>query len=94
VRYCRLWLFGDAAQPMCPFQGSRERYLARPTIAAALQRRHQRKVSTAEGVAMAGKSPRKSNAKKQGKTLKEKQAAKKLEKARRRDTSHIPPTGH
>jgi hypothetical protein len=43
---------------------------------------------------MAGKSPRKSNAKKQGKTLKEKQAAKKLEKARRRDTSHIPPTGH
>jgi hypothetical protein len=43
---------------------------------------------------MAGKSPRKSNAKKQGKTLKEKQAAKKLEKARRRDASHIPPTGH
>ena len=53
-----------------------------------------RRVSTAEGVAMAGKSPRKSNAKKQGKTLKEKQAAKKLEKAKRRETSHIPPTGH
>jgi hypothetical protein len=35
-----------------------------------------RKMSTAEGVAMAGKSPRKTNAKKQGKTLKEKQAAK------------------
>jgi hypothetical protein len=54
----------------------------------------QRTVSTAEGEAMAGKSPRKSNAKKQGKTLKEKQAAKKLEKAKRRETSHIPPTGH
>jgi hypothetical protein len=53
-----------------------------------------RKVSTAEGVAMAGKSPRKTNAKKQGKTLKEKQAAKKLEKVKRRETSHIPPTGH
>jgi hypothetical protein len=54
----------------------------------------RRKVSTVEGVAMAGKSPRKSNAKKQGKTLKEKQAAKKLEKAKRREASHIPPTGH
>lgn len=43
---------------------------------------------------MAGKSPRKSNAKKRGKTLKEKQAAKKLEKAKRRETSHIPPSGH
>jgi hypothetical protein len=43
---------------------------------------------------MAGKSPRKTNAKKQGKTLKEKQAAKKLDKAKRREASHIPPTGH
>jgi hypothetical protein len=43
---------------------------------------------------MGGKSPRKSNAKKQGKTLKEKQVAKKLEKAKRRETSHIPPSGH
>ena len=43
---------------------------------------------------MAGKSPRKSNTKKQGKTLKEKQAAKKLDKAKARETSHIPPTGH
>jgi hypothetical protein len=43
---------------------------------------------------MAGKSPRKSNAKKQGKTLKEKQTAKKQDKARARETSHIPPTGH
>jgi hypothetical protein len=47
-----------------------------------------------EGAAMAGKSPRKTNAKKQGKTLKEKQTAKKLDKAKRRETSHIPPTGH
>ena len=47
-----------------------------------------------EGVAMHGKSPRKSHEKKQGKTLKEKQAAKKLEKAKRRETSHIPPSGH
>jgi hypothetical protein len=62
--------------------------------AAAHQRGPQRRVSTSEGVDMAGKSPRKSNAKKQGKTLKEKQAAKKLEKAKRRETSHIPPSGH
>jgi hypothetical protein len=49
---------------------------------------------TDEGATMAGKSPRKTNAKKQGKTLKEKQAAKKQDKARARETSHIPPTGH
>jgi hypothetical protein len=47
-----------------------------------------------EGAAMAGKSPRKTNAKKQGKTLKEKQTAKKLDKAKRKEMSHIPPTGH
>ncbi len=43
---------------------------------------------------MHGKSPRKSHEKKQGKTLKEKQTAKKMEKAKRRETSQIPPTGH
>jgi hypothetical protein len=43
---------------------------------------------------MSDKSPRKGNVKKQGKTLKEKQAAKKLDKAKRREASHIPPTGH
>ena len=51
-------------------------------------------VAIDEGATMAGKSPRKSNAKKQGKTLKEKQTAKKLDKAKARETSHIPPTGH
>jgi hypothetical protein len=60
-------------------------------------RRYQTQLSTVvmeQGAGMAGKSPRKTNAKKQGKTLKEKQTAKKLDKARRRETSHIPPTGH
>jgi hypothetical protein len=40
------------------------------------------------------KSPRKANAKKQGHTLKEKRAAKKMKKVRLADTaSRIPPTG-
>jgi hypothetical protein len=43
---------------------------------------------------MSGKSPRKTNTKKQGKTLKEKQTEKKVAKAKGRETSHIPPTGH
>ena len=43
---------------------------------------------------MSDKSPRKTNLKKQGKTLKEKQTAKKQEKAKGRESSHIPPTGH
>jgi len=42
--------------------------------------------------AVSDKSPQKSNAKKQGKTLKEKRAAKKLKKATK--SSPIPPTGH
>lgn len=42
---------------------------------------------------MADKSIRKPNAKKQGKTLKEKRAAKKA-KGTNRSTSVIPPTGH
>ena len=37
---------------------------------------------------MSGKSPRKTNTKKQGKTLKEKQTAKKLEKAKARVVAH------
>jgi hypothetical protein len=41
---------------------------------------------------MSDKSPQKSNVKKQGKTLKEKRAAKKLKKAVK--SSPIPPTSH
>jgi hypothetical protein len=41
---------------------------------------------------MSGKSPQKSNVKKQGKTLKEKRAAKKLKKAVK--SAPIIPTGH
>jgi hypothetical protein len=41
------------------------------------------------------KSPHKGNAKKQGQTLKEKRAAKKMKKIRLADTaSKVPPTGH
>ena len=47
-----------------------------------------------EGATMAGKSPRKTNAKTKGTTLKEKQTAKKQDKAKARQTSHIPPAGH
>jgi len=43
---------------------------------------------------MSDKSPQKANAKKQGKTLKEKRAAKKMKKIRQADNgSHFPPTG-
>jgi hypothetical protein len=43
---------------------------------------------------MSEKSPRKSNAKKPGKTLKEKRAAKKMKIVERSDsTSKVPPTG-
>jgi hypothetical protein len=45
-----------------------------------------------EGVAMSNKSPQKGNVKKQGKTLKEKRAAKKLKHADKPPL--IPPTGH
>ena len=41
---------------------------------------------------MSNKSPQKSNVKKQGKTLKEKRAAKKAKQADK--PSSIPPTGH
>jgi hypothetical protein len=44
---------------------------------------------------MSDKSPQKSHAKKQGKTLKEKQTAKRLKKIQAAEhRSHIPPTGH
>jgi hypothetical protein len=44
---------------------------------------------------MSGKSPRKTNEKKQGKTLKEKQTAKREKRIKENgQTSHIPPTGH
>jgi hypothetical protein len=48
-----------------------------------------------KGVIVSDKSPRKANAKKQGKTLKEKQAAKRTTKLKlANNTSNIPPTGH
>jgi hypothetical protein len=48
-----------------------------------------------EGVTMSDKSPRKGNQKKQGKTLKEKQAAKKTKRIMQAGkSSNIPPTGH
>lgn len=51
--------------------------------------------SANEGVIMSDKSPQKANAKKQGKTLKEKRAAKRIKKIKQADkTSKIPPTGH
>jgi hypothetical protein len=43
---------------------------------------------------MSDKSPRKSNEKKAGKTLKEKRADKKSKKAGGQSTSLFPPTGH
>jgi hypothetical protein len=52
-------------------------------------------VAASEGVVMANKSPRKANGKKQGKTLKEKQTAKRLKRIQQAvRTSNIPPTGH
>jgi hypothetical protein len=52
-------------------------------------------VAASEGVLMANKSPRKANGKKQGKTLKEKQTAKRLKRIQQAvRTSNIPPTGH
>ena len=53
------------------------------------------RLATSEGVVMANKSPRKANGKKQGKTLKEKQTAKRLKRIQQAvRTSNIPPTGH
>jgi hypothetical protein len=44
---------------------------------------------------MSDKSPQKTDAKKQGQTLKEKRAAKKMKKIRLADgASKVPPTGH
>jgi hypothetical protein len=44
---------------------------------------------------MSDKSPRKANGKKQGKTLKEKQAAKKAKRIQQAGhISNVPPTGH
>jgi hypothetical protein len=44
---------------------------------------------------MSSKSPQKANVKKQGRTLKEKRAAKKMKQTRLTDTaSKVPPTGH
>jgi hypothetical protein len=52
-------------------------------------------VAASEGVPMADKSSRKANGKKQGKTLKEKQTAKRLKRIKQAvRTSNIPPTGH
>jgi hypothetical protein len=48
-----------------------------------------------EGVTMSDKSPRKANEKKQGKTLKEKQTAKKMKRIKQEGhVSTVPPTGH
>lgn len=44
---------------------------------------------------MSDKSPQKANTKKQGKTLMEKRAAKRMKRIKRADkTSLLPPTGH
>jgi hypothetical protein len=44
---------------------------------------------------MANKSPRKADGKKQGKTLKDKQTAKRVKRTQKAiRTSNIPPTGH
>jgi hypothetical protein len=43
---------------------------------------------------MSGKSPRKTNAKKQGKTLKEKQTEKRIKRDQGGQSSNIPTTGH
>jgi hypothetical protein len=52
-------------------------------------------VAASGGVVMANKSPQKANGKKQGKTLKEKQTAKRLKRIQQAvRTSNIPPTGH
>jgi hypothetical protein len=52
-------------------------------------------MATSEGIVMANKSPRKANGKKQGKTLKEKQTAKRLKRIQQTvRTSNIPPTDH
>jgi hypothetical protein len=47
-----------------------------------------------QGVSMSGKSPRKTNAKKQGKTLKEKQTEKRIKRDQGGQSSNIPTTGH
>jgi hypothetical protein len=48
-----------------------------------------------KGVTVSDKSPHKASAKKQGQTLKEKRAAKKMKKIRLADNaSKVPPTGH
>jgi hypothetical protein len=50
--------------------------------------------AASKGAIVSDKSPRKASAKKQGHTLKEKRAAKKMKKVRLADTaSRIPPTG-
>jgi hypothetical protein len=52
-------------------------------------------VAAREGILMANKSPRKTNGKKLGKTLKEKQTAKRMKRIKQAGkTSNIPPTGH
>jgi hypothetical protein len=51
--------------------------------------------SASERVIMSDKSPHKANAKKLGKTLKEKRAAKRTKRIKQAGkTSNIPPTGH
>jgi hypothetical protein len=62
---------------------------------ATVRLRRARSAGTGRGVIMSDRSPQKANAKKQGQTLKEKRAAKKMKKTRLADTaSKIPPTGH
>jgi hypothetical protein len=58
-------------------------------------RREAKSAATSEGAVMSSKSPQKDSAKKQGRTLKEKRAAKKMKQVRLADTvSKVPPTGH
>lgn len=52
-------------------------------------------VAAREGILMANKSPRKTNGKKVGKTLKEKQTAKRVKRITQAGkASNIPPTDH
>jgi hypothetical protein len=76
--------------------------MSRPGQPQAVRGRHSRSVAGSaisaaanEGIIMSDKSPRKANGKKQGKTLKEKQAAKRVKRTMQAGkTSNIPPTGH
>ncbi len=65
------------------------------TSAVRQFRPEAKSAARSEGAIMSSKSPQKANVKKQGRTLKEKRAAKKMKHDRLADTtSKVPPTGH